>query len=217
MTLPRFAGRWFRWNAIAWLVGFLPFSPIAHGITGGHGPDLTPAQYAAHSAALTVAAIIVAAAQRRALADYVSVSWARIPLAVVAFNAAFWAGSFIPWRDGPDTDILLGLLVLGTVVWLGAIPLKGHPLAAAVAILSFPVASFLVELGLIMLVSLLQFTPDLQAHEWQHATFWIIVGGGSGLLGGLWSGLALSRMLPPAGRPNAAQQGLAADAASLRG
>ena len=68
-----------------------------------------------------------------------------------------------------------------------------------------------------LLASLLQFTPDLQANEWQHATLWITVGGVSGLLGGWWSGLALSRMLPAAARPNAAQQGLAADAASPRG
>jgi hypothetical protein len=209
LTLPSFAGRWFRWNAIAWLAGFLPFSFIAHGITGGHGRDLTPAQYTAHSIAMAVAAIIVAGAQRRALADYVSLSWARIPLAAAAFIAASWAGDAIP--VDVDPDILVGFLVLGCVVWLGAIPLKGHPLAAAVAVLSFPLASFVIELCLVTIVSLLEFTPDLQANEWQHAIFWITVGGGSGLLGGWWSGLALSRMLPPAARPNAAQQGAAAD------
>ena len=177
--------------------------------------NLTPAQYAAHSTAMAVAAIIVAGAQRRALAGYVSLSWARIPLAAAAFIAASWAGDAIPVDF--DTDILIGFLALGCVVWLGAIPLKGHPRAAAVAVLSFPLASFVIELSLITIVSLLGFTPDLQAKEWQHAIFWITVGGGSGLLGGWWSGLALSRMLQPAARPNAAQQGLAADAASPRG
>ncbi len=215
MKLPSVAGRWFRWNAIGWLAGFMPFSFLAHGITGGHTPDLTPAQYTAHSIAMAVAAIIVAGAQRRALAGYVSLSWARIPLAAAAFIAASWAGNAIPVDIDPD--ILIGFLVLGCAVWLGAIPLKGHPLAAAVAILSFPVASFLIELALVILVSLLQFTPDLQANEWQHGLFWITVGGGSGLLGGWWSGLALLRMLPPAALPIAAQQGLAADAALLRG
>lgn len=196
MMRSSFAGRWFRWNALAWPAAFLPFSSIAHGITGGHGPDLTPAQYAAHSTGMAVAALVIAVAQRRALADHVSLSWARIPLAAAAFIAASWAGNAIP--VDLDTDILVGFLVLGCVVWLGAIPLKGHPLAAAVAVLSFPVASFVIELSLITVVSLLGFTPDLQANEWQHAIFWITVGGGSGLFGGWWSGLALSRMLPPA-------------------
>ena len=205
MPLPSFAGRWLRWNAIAWLAGFLPFSPIAHGITGAHGPDLTLAQYTAHSTAMAVAAIIVAVAQWRALADYVSLSWARIPLAGAAFIAASWAGGTIPVDIDPD--ILVGFLVLGCVVWVGAVPLKDHPLAAAVAIVSFPLAAFVIELCLVTIVSVLKFTPDLQANEWQHAIFWITVGGGSGVLGGWWSGLALSRMLPPAVRPNAAQQG----------
>ena len=202
MTQPSFAGRWFRLNAIAWLAGFLPYSFFAHGITGGHGPDLTSAQYVSHSTAMAVAAIIVAEAQRRALADHVSLSWVRIPLAAAAFIAASWAGDAIP--VDLDTDILVGFLVLGCVVWFGAIPLKCHPVAAAVAVLSFPLASFVIELCLITIVSLLKFTPDLQAHEWQHAIFWIVVGGGSGLLGGWWSGLALSRILPLAARLNVA-------------
>lgn len=201
MQDKRFARNWFRWNAIAWLAGFLPFSFLAHGITGGHGPDLTPAQYAAHSIAMTVAAIIVAGAQWRALDRYVPLSWWRIPLAAVAFVAASWAGDAIP--VDLDTDILIGFLVLGCVVWIGAIPLNAHPLAAAVAILSFPVASFLIELCLVTLDSMLQFTPDMQANEWQHAVFWITIGGGSGLLGGWWSGWALSRMLPPGHLGNA--------------
>ncbi len=209
-----FAGRWIRWNAIAWLAGFLPFSFIAHGITGGHGADLTAAQYVAHSIAMAVAAIIVAAAQRLVLADYVSLSSARIPLAAAAFVAGSWAGNAIP--VDVDPDILVGFLVLGCVVWLGAIEVKGHPLAAAVAIFSFPVAAFLIELGLIIMVSLLEFTPDLQANEWQHFVFWIAVGGGAGLLGGWWSGLALSRMLPTVMRPGAAQHPVAPDGALRR-
>lgn len=202
MTPPSFAGRWFRWNAIAWLTGFLPFSFIAHGITGGHGPDLTPAQYTAHSCAMAVAAIIVAWAQRRALAGHVSLSWMRIPIAAAAFIAASWAGGEIPIDIDPD--ILVGFLVLGCVVWIGAIPFKDHRLAATVAVLSFALASFVTEACLITVVSLLGLTPDLQTHEWQHAIFWITIGGGSGLLGGWWSGLALSRMLPARGRPTAA-------------
>jgi len=50
----------------------------------------------------------------------------------------------------------------------------------------------------------------------QHSIFWITVGGGSGILGGWLSGLALARMLPLPSRQAAAQQALAGDVAAPR-
>jgi hypothetical protein len=51
-----------------------------------------------------------------------------------------------------------------------------------------------------MLVSTLEITPDLQKSMLQHSIFWITVGGGSGILGGWVSGLALARMVPATAR-----------------
>lgn len=217
MKLASLARRWFCWNAVAWLTGYVVYTPIAHGVTGGHDRDLTPQQVVAHCIALAVVAIIVAAAQRRALRPDVSVSWARLVLAAAAFNLAFWIGYYQPFVRGPDTDILFGFLALGSAVWLGRVPTAGHRVAAFIALLSFPAASVIAELGLIITFSLLGITPAVQTSEIQHSVFWITVGGITGILGGLVSGLALARMVPPAARQGAAQQGLAADAASLRG
>jgi hypothetical protein len=54
-------------------------------------------------------------------------------------------------------------------------------------------------------VLLLGITPDLQMSMLQHSIFWIVVGGGSGIPGGWASGIALQRMIPPAGQNSAAQ------------
>jgi type III secretory pathway component EscS len=210
MTTNTLSRRWFLWNCVAWLVGFVLYTPIAHGVTGAHPGGLTPAQILAHSIAVSVVGIIVADAQRRALAPFVSVPWVRILVAPVAFNIGYWVGSYLPidW----DTDILLGFLALGSAVWLGIVPINGQRLSAAVALLSFPVASVVVELALVgVVVGLLGITPDLQASTLWHSLFWITVGGGSGILGGWLSGHALSKMLSAKGLQPAAQRVAAAD------
>lgn len=212
MTLSQ---RWFLWNSLAWLIGFVLYTPIAHGVTGAHPDGLTPPQIVAHSIAVAVVGIIVAGAQRRALAPFVSVPWVRVLVTAVAFNIGYWIGSYLPidW----DTDILLGFFALGSAVWVGIIPINGHRLSAAIALLAFPIASVVIELALVgVVVSLPGFTPDLQASTLQHSVFWITVGGGSGILGGWLSGLALARMLPSESDKVAAQQALAADVAAPR-
>jgi hypothetical protein len=211
MTLATFSQRWFRFNAAAWLIGFVLYAPIAHGVTGAHPNGLSPAQVVAHTLAVAVVGVIVASAQRRALTPFVSVPWTRILVVPVVFNIGYWVGGALPidW----DTDILLGFLALGSAVWLGVVPIRGHRWSAAVALLGFPVASVVVELALIgVAVGLLGITPDLQARIVQHSIFWIPVGGGSGILGGWLTGLALSRMLATLAPGNAAQQRFVADA-----
>ena len=202
---------WFRSNSIAWVMGFVLYTPIAHGVTGAHPDGLTPTQILAHTIAVSVVAVIVASAQRRALAPFVSVPWIRVLVAPVVFNAGYWIGTYLPTEL--DTDILLGFLALGSAVWPGIIPINGHRLSAAVALLSFPVASFLAELALfVVLLQVLGTLPDLQASMLWHSVFWIWVGGGSGILGGWVSGLALARMLPPPSGDAAAQQARATGA-----
>lgn len=193
----RFVSRWVLLNTAALLAGYVLYTPIAHGITGGHESQaLTATQLATHSIALAVVAVFVATAQRRALAQFVSVRWTRALVAAVVFNIAFWVGYYQPWVQGPDTDILLGFLVLGSAVWLGSVSMRGHRVAALIALLSFPVASFVGELFLFVAFTVLGVTPAFQSSALQHNLFWITVGGVTGILGGWMSGLALARMLP---------------------
>ncbi len=200
-----FARQWLIANTVAMLGAFLMFSPIAHGVTGGHGRDLTPAQVAAHSIALAVAGVIVATAQRRVLNTVRPVARSRIAMVPVAFNAAFWIGSYqTVVLQGWDTDILLGFLVLGSGVWIGNVPMKGHRVAVLIALLSFPVAGLVGEICMMAGATLLGITPALQTSAIQHSVFWITVGGVTGILGGWLGGIALARMLPSHVTPSSA-------------
>ena len=200
-----FVREWLLLNMGAMLAGYVLYTPIAHGITGGHASrQLTTAQLTAHSIALVVVAVLVATAQRRALAGFVSVPWRRIIIVAIAFPVAFWIGYNQPWINGPDTDILVGFLVLGSAVWLGSVPAKGHLAAAMIALASFPFASFVAEVCLLVAFTLLHITPAFQTSELQHSIFWITVGGITGILGGWLSGLAIARMLAGTPRERAA-------------
>ena len=190
-----FTRQWFLWNAGAWSVGFILFSPIAHGITGGHGPDLSVAEYAAHSMGLVVAAVIVAIAQRRVLSRFIPVSWNRVIAAPILFNIGFWGGGELPYF-GPDMDFIIGSMALSLAVWPGNVSVKGHFWAGVLAVLSFAAANFVAQLLVVIPVIIFNFTPDLQASELQHFLYTSIMGIGAGVLGGWWSGLALTRMIP---------------------
>ena len=55
-------------NRAALLAPYVLYTPIAHGITGGHvSRQLSVSQLAAHSIALSIVGVLVATAQRRAL------------------------------------------------------------------------------------------------------------------------------------------------------
>ena len=150
-------------HTAALLAGYLLYTPIAHGVTGGHeARALTEAQLIAHSVALAAVAVLVAMAQRRVPVPFALVTWRRVVLAAVAFEIAFWLGYYQPWIEGPDTDIPLCYVVLGSAVWLGNIPTKGHRVAAMVALLSFPVASIVGEVGLLVVFTSLQVTPAME-------------------------------------------------------
>lgn len=212
-----FVGQWVLCNTAALLVGYVLYTPIAHGITGAHeSRELTAAQLIAHSVALAIVAVLVATAQRQVLGRFVSVRWMRVPAAAIAFNIAFWIGYYQSWLEGPDTDILLGYLVLGSAVWLENLRAKGHRRAAIIAIVSFPIASVVGELCLFAAFTVLKVTPAMQTSDIHHSIFWITVGSVTGVLGGWLSGLALTRMLPPPHIEGAAQQALAGDVASPR-
>jgi hypothetical protein len=190
-----FLRRWTIANTLALLFAYVLYTPIAHGLTGAHARDLNPLQLLTHSLALGVVAVSVAAAQRHELRRYVSVPWTRLPLAVIGFIAAFWAGFYQRWLHGPDYDILFGSFVLGSAVFIGVAPSPGHPLAFTIALLAFPVACFLGQLMIFAAVVAIGLVPDVQASALQHSAYWICVGVSMGAIGGAISGAALRRML----------------------
>jgi hypothetical protein len=191
-----FPKRWTIANTLALLVGYILYTPIAHGVSGGHPQGLSAFQILMHSIALGVVAVFVAVAQRRELGRYVSVPWTRVPLAVTGFIAAFFAGSYQPWLGGPDWDILFGAFVLGSAAFLGIVPARGHRVAATIAVLAFPVGCFLGQMVMVGIAVATGIVPDLQASHLQHSAYWIGVGVSMGAVGGWISGLALRRMLP---------------------
>jgi hypothetical protein len=183
-------------NTAAFVIGYLLYTPIAHGVTGGHPLGLTSAQYVAHSVAMAVAAWIVVVAQRRALKGHVDLAWWRVPLVMITFNAAFWLGTRLP--SFVDTDIFLGFTVLGTVGWLGAFPAgKGWPWVVA-AVLAFAVANFCGQALAVMLGGALGMKgEDLQTSHFVHAFYFVTVALITGLLGGWGSGWFLGRVVTP--------------------
>ena len=190
-----FLRRWVGWNTVAFLVGYLLYTPIGHGITGGHDRDLTASQIIAHCVALLVVGVMVAAAQRRALGGVASVPRTRVLLAALGFTAAFWLGYYQTLLEGPDTDILLGYLVLGSAAWLGVVPSNRALGSLLLAVLSFPFASFVGELLLFAVVIATGATPEFSQNHLHHMAFWLTVGVTTGALGGLLSGLCLRRVL----------------------
>ncbi|HEU4931280.1 MAG TPA: hypothetical protein VFT48_04330 [Pyrinomonadaceae bacterium] len=82
--LTSFVRAWIMQNTAALLVAYVLYTPIAHGITGGHASrELSVSQLAAHSIALAIVGVLVATAQRLALAKFVSVSWTRVVVATI--------------------------------------------------------------------------------------------------------------------------------------
>jgi hypothetical protein len=193
-----FPQRWVIANTLALLFGYVLYTPIAHGIGGDHPQGMSAFQILTHSIALAVVAVSVFAAQRHVLRPYVAVPLRRLPLAVIAFVAAFFAGSYQPWLRGPDWDILVGSVVLGSAAFLGLVPMRRHPWASTIALVAFPVGCFLGQL-IVVTIALAVYSgkiPDVQGSRPLHSVYWISVGVSMGVVGGLIGGLALRRLLP---------------------
>jgi hypothetical protein len=202
--VERFPRRWVIANTLALLFGYVLYTPIAHGLGGDHPGGLTAYQIFTHSIALAVVAGSLVAAQRHVLRPWIAVPLTRLPLAAVAFIAAFFAGAYQPWLHGPDWDILFGSVVLGSAAFVGLVPMRRQPLASTVALLAFPIACFmgqLIILGIVVLT--LDGIPDMQRSRLAHSVYWISVGLAMGLIGGAIGGPALRRLLVarPSARP----------------
>jgi hypothetical protein len=194
--VERFPWRWVIANTLALLFGYVLYTPIAHGLGGDHPGGLTGYQIFAHSIALAVVAVSLLAAQRQVLRPWIAVPLTRLPLAAVAFTAAFFAGSYQPWLHGPDWDILFGSVVLGSAAFVGLVPMRRHSLASTVALLAFPIGCFVGQLIIVGIVVLtFDSIPDMQRSRLAHSVYWISVGLAMGLIGGAIGGPALRRLL----------------------
>jgi len=198
MAAPQpFVKNWVKNNTIAFFIAFVLYTPIAHGLTGHHNRELTTGQVIAHSVGLVLVAVLVFLFQKRALKGYLQVSSRRIVVSVVAFVTLFWFGyfqRFIP--DGPDYDILFAFLVLGSGSWIGLVSFKGRPLFLLLALIAYPVASFVGQLILFTLVVGLElFELQLQTSIIDETIVWLSVGLTTGLLGGWVNGKMLARAL----------------------
>ncbi len=192
-----FLKNWVKSNTLAFFISFILYTPIAHGFTGHHTRDLSASQLIAHSLGLALVAIFVFLSQKRVLKHYVEVTTMRIAVSVIAFVALFWFGyyqRFIP--DGPDYDILFAFLILGSGSWIGLLSFKGRPLQMLLALIAFPLASFIGQLILFTLVVGLElFELELQTSIVDETILWLFTGVTTGLLGGWINGQVLGKVL----------------------
>ena len=196
MSKKVFLKKWITANTVGMLIAYLLYTPIGHGITGGHEHSLTTNQLIAHCIALGIVSIILFLFQKSVLKNFINISLARMAIAIASFIILFWIGYYqtiIP--GGLDFDILFGYLVLGSGMWLGLISFKGKAIHFLIALLSFPLASFIGEVILFVVITGLKIEFDMQSSMLNHTMFWITVGVTTGLIGGWISGMVLFKML----------------------
>jgi hypothetical protein len=191
--VDRFVQRWWAANAAGFVIGHGVFSTIAHGITGDHGDQLAVQQYAAHTAGLVVIGALIFSLQRRALAPLRQVTWSRILVGIAVYVAAFWVGAE---TAGPPLDWLLGLTVLGTAMWIGWCRGTGAAnLWALAALVGFALGIVAAVMAVGVWVRL--FDPDHSTLPslLVHTMGWTIIGGTTGIVGGVLGAWPLRRFL----------------------
>ncbi len=195
MTKQTFVKKWVLANTLGLLIGYILYTPIGHGITGNHGRVLSTDQIIAHSIAVAVVGLILFLFQRSVLKSYFEISFLRISLATLAFTGLFWFGYYQTFIPGEfDYDILLSFLVLGSGLWITTLSFSTNKLGWLIALLSFPMASFIGEVILFVIFSTFDLNMDVQ-NTTNHIIFWLTVGVTTGLLGGWASGSVLYKML----------------------
>ncbi|RNC89430.1 MAG: hypothetical protein ED555_08040 [Allomuricauda sp.] len=195
MTKKRFLKKWISANTLAFLIGYLLYTPIGHGITGNHGRELSANQIIAHTLALAVVALVLFSFQKNVLKHFFSISSIRIVLATVAFIGLFWVGYYQTFVPGElDYDILFAYVVLGSGLWTHKIKFNENEMKWLIAVLSFPIASFVGEVILFLIFTSFDLNMDMQ-NTTNDMIFWITVGVTTGILGGWISGEMIYRML----------------------
>lgn len=194
-TAREFRRRWWLANSVGFAMGLVAFSLLGHGFTGPHGDELTVTQYIGHTVGLMGAAIIILAAQRRALQSLREVTGKRMTLGVLAFVAAFWFGAE---AIRPPTDWIFGFSVLGVAAWIRLPNREQGKSVWALAALGSYWVGICAALALVIAWDR-ALGPD-PSSLLDHTTGWLIVGGTTGVVGGFLSAHALSRFLAAANR-----------------
>lgn len=180
--------RWWLANAVAFSGAFAVYTLIAHGVTGAHDDDVTPAQLLAHIVAHVVVASTILGAQAIAIHGAIRPYWKRIAVGVVAYVFVWEVG----WRViGPPADYGLGFIVLGSVMWLGT-SLAPSAIRSVLATGSFLLGIPLGYLVLDLLYRAQIFTLDFSS-IFQHWMFFQTIGVATGVLSGFVSSRILWR------------------------
>jgi len=148
---------------------------------------------------MCVAGAVVGTAQLKVLRRYLNVGWWRVPLAVLAFIAAFWLGYYQRLVPGQylDIDILFGFTALGCAVWLGSFRVpENRGLLVLWAVLAFTLGNVTGQLlAVVILLSLGVPLQALQSSMFVHAFYFETVAVSTGVLGGALSGRFLAKAL----------------------
>ena len=112
LELPQ---RWWRANAIAFVLSYLVYVPVVHGVTGAHPGPLTPEQLVAHTIGLLVVSGTVLAAQLRALERPFREHLGRLTWGSLWFVVVFWIGWY---AFGPPANVFMSFVVLATATWI---------------------------------------------------------------------------------------------------
>ena len=197
MTKRVFLKKWILVNTAGFFIGYLLYTPIGHGFTGNHGRELDTNQIIAHCVALAVVGLILFSFQKSVLKIFFPISSAKIIFATIVFIGLFWLGYYqtiIP--GGFDYDILFAYLALGSGLWINSLSFTKNKIRWVVALLSFPIASFIGELILFAIYTSFDLNMDVQFNTMNHMIFWLTVGVTTGIIGGWVSGNMLFVMLP---------------------
>ncbi|TMU54476.1 hypothetical protein [Flagellimonas algicola] len=196
MNKKLFLKKWISVNTLGFFIGYLIYTPVGHGITGNHTRDMNTNQFIAHSVALGIVGLILFLFQKSVLKNYFTISTRKIFLLIIAFISLFWFGYYqtiIP--GGLDWDILFGFLVLGSGLWFNKISFSNNKWIWLIAVLSFPIASFIGEVILFLIFNTFNLDMNMQ-NAMNDMIFWLTVGLTTGILGGWISGLMLYKLLP---------------------
>lgn len=191
-SLTRFRLGWWLANSIGFVAGHAIYGVLSHGITGPHGDRLTAAQYVTHTAGLLAVAAIVFVLQRRALEPLCSPGLSRFAVGTLVYVAVFWIGAE---TVGPPADWILALPVLGSALWIGA------PTTANARWLWTVVGVFLFACGMLLIipvgdVAIRIGVLDLDSQGLaNHVVLWLVIGGSTGVAGGLLSSWPLGKLV----------------------
>lgn len=114
---------WLGWmlaNSAGFLIAWGVFSPLAHGLTGDHGDDLTLWQFVAHTVGLIEVGAVIALIQKIILRRLARVGNWSVWAMAFTMPVMFWIGYY---AAGVPYDLLLSFTTIGVI---GGLALRPH-------------------------------------------------------------------------------------------